>query len=109
MGEHIYSGYLQTQTDQSRLKMKVHFTPALKRFVPNLDSIEVQGSTVADVIRNVETVYPGLTDYIIEENGALRKHVNIFINDTFIHDRKTLSDIVQDTDNVYIIQALSGG
>jgi molybdopterin converting factor small subunit len=89
--------------------MKVHFTPALKRFVPNLDSIEVQGSTVADVIRNVETVYPGLTDYIIEENGALRKHVNIFINDTFIHDRKTLSDIVQDTDNVYIIQALSGG
>ena len=89
--------------------MKVHFTPALKRFVPNLDSIEVQGSTVADVIRNVETVYPGLTDYIIEENGALRKHVNIFINDSFIHDRKTLSDIVQDTDNVYIIQALSGG
>ena len=89
--------------------MKVHFTPALKRFVPNLDSIEVQGSTVADVIRNVETVYPGLTDYIIEENGALRKHVNVFINDTFIHDRKTLSDAVRDTDNVYIIQALSGG
>lgn len=89
--------------------MKVHFTPALKRFVPNLDSIEVDGSTVADVIRNVETVYPGLTDYIIEENGALRKHVNIFINDTFIRDRKTLSDAVQDTDNVYIIQALSGG
>jgi molybdopterin converting factor small subunit len=89
--------------------MKVHFTPALKRFVPDLQSIEVRGATVADVIRNVEAIYPGLTDYLIEENGALRKHVNIFINDTFIRDRKTLSDTVQDTDDVYIIQALSGG
>ena len=89
--------------------MRVHFTPALKRFVPDLHSIEVQGSTVADVIQNVAAVYPGLTDYLIEENGALRKHVNIFINDTFIRDRKTLSDAVQDKDDVYIIQALSGG
>ena len=89
--------------------MRVHFTPALKRFVPDLHSIEVQGSTVADVINNVEEHYPGLTDYLVEENGALRKHVNIFINDTFIRDRKTLSDAVQDTDDVYIIQALSGG
>jgi molybdopterin synthase sulfur carrier subunit len=89
--------------------MRVHFTSALKRFVPDLHSIEVHGSTVADVIHNIETVYPGLTDYLIEDNGALRKHVNIFINDTFIRDRKTLSDAVQDTDDVYIIQALSGG
>ena len=89
--------------------MRVHFTPALKRFVPDLHSIEVQGSTVADVIQNVAAIYPGLTDYLIEENGALRKHVNIFINDTFIRDRKTLSDAVQDKDDVYIIQALSGG
>lgn len=89
--------------------MRVHFTPALKRFVPDLHSIEVQGSTVADVIQNVAAVYPGLMDYLIEENGALRKHVNIFINDTFIRDRKTLSDAVQDKDDVYIIQALSGG
>jgi sulfur-carrier protein len=89
--------------------MRVHFTPALKRFVPDLHSIEVKGSTVADVILNVEAVYPGLANYLIEENGALRKHVNIFINDTFIRDRKTLSDAVHDDDDIHIIQALSGG
>lgn len=44
--------------------MKVHFTPALKRFVPNLDSIELQGNTVADIIRNIELAYPDLTDYL---------------------------------------------
>jgi len=89
--------------------MRVHFTPALKRFVPDLCSIEVQGSTVADVIQHVESAYPGLADYLIEESGALRKNVNIFINDTFISDRKTLSDAVRESDEVYIIQALSGG
>jgi hypothetical protein len=73
LGKQVYSGNVQTQTRQSRLKMKVHFTPALKQFVPDLQSIEVRGATVADVIRNVEAVYPGLTDYLIEENGALRK------------------------------------
>ncbi len=89
--------------------MKVHFTPALKRFVPALESIEVQGATIADVITGIEDIYPGLTDYLIEENGALRKNVNIFVNDTFISDRKALSDAVQPQDEVYIIQALSGG
>lgn len=88
---------------------KVHFTPALKRFVPDLKSIEVNGGTVAEVITGVETVYPGLTDYLVEENGVLRQHVNIFINDTFIRDRKKLSDTVQPLDEVHVIQALSGG
>ena len=87
----------------------IHFTPALKRFVPNLKSIEVNGATVADIMVGIGKVYPGLTDYLIEENGSLRKHVNIFINDTFISDRTTLGDAVQPHDDVHIIQALSGG
>lgn len=87
----------------------VHFTPALKRFVPGLKTIEAGGATVAEIIVAVEQEYPGLAGYLIEENGSLRKHVNIFINDTFIHDRVTLSDPVQPLDEVHIIQALSGG
>ena len=89
--------------------MRIHFTPALKRFVPELHSIEGQGTTVADAIAAVKNTYPGLQDYIVEDNGALRKHVNIFINDAFIRDRAGLSDPVQENDDVYIIQALSGG
>ena len=88
---------------------RVHFTPALKRFVPGLDIIEVHGATVADIMAGIDKVYPELTSYLVEDNGALRQHVNIFINDTFIRDRTTLSDAVQSRDEVYIIQALSGG
>ena len=87
----------------------VHFTPALKRFRPDLASIEIDAVTVADVVEGIESHYPGLGAYIIEENGTLRRHVNIFINDTFIRDRTHLSDAVRPGDHVHIIQALSGG
>ena len=87
----------------------VNFTPALKQFEPELKSIEVTGNNVKEVIGGVREIYPRLVDYVLEENGALRKHVNIFINNTFINDRQQLSDTVQENDKVYIIQALSGG
>jgi len=87
----------------------VHFTPALKRFRPDLKTIEVIAATVSEVVMGIEANYPGLSAYLVEDNGALRQHVNIFINDTFIRDRKRLSDRVSAGDEVHVIQALSGG
>ena len=87
----------------------VHFTPALKRFRPDLETIEVTADTVSDVVDSIDVHYPGLAAYLVEENGTLRKHVNIFINETFIRDRKGLSDPVRPDDDVHVIQALSGG
>lgn len=93
----------------SCIMVRVHFTPALKRFCPQLQPMDAPGDTVADVITAVEQAYPGLSGYLVEENGALRKHVQIFINDTFIRDRRGLSDGLRPGDQVHIIQALSGG
>lgn len=89
--------------------VKVTFTPALKRFIPDLDCISVNGSTIAEVLEETGKAYPGLVDYLVEENGALRKHVNIFINGLKIRDRKKLTDHVSRHDEVFILQALSGG
>ncbi len=88
---------------------RVHFTPALQRFAPQLAPIEIDGGTVQAIVAGLRARHPALMDYVLEENGALRRHVNIFINDSFIRDRKALSDIVTPTDKIYIIQALSGG
>ncbi len=87
----------------------VHFTTALERFVPGLESIEVSGDTAFEVIAEIEKHFPGVRGYILEENGALRKHVNIFINDHSIEDTRHLSDAVACNDEIHIIQALSGG
>lgn len=87
----------------------VKFTNHLQRFFPGLKEIRVEGCTVAEVVAALDRQYPGLADYIVDEQGALRKHVNIFIGDTLIEDRRHLSDAVDDSSRVFVFQALSGG
>lgn len=87
----------------------VKFTKNLERFFPGLSDLSVEAATVADVVKAVDSRWPGLAAYIVDERGALRKHVNIFIGEDMILDRERLSDSVDPNSRVYIFQALSGG
>ncbi len=88
----------------------VKFTSHLQRFFPDLQQhVQINGATVAEIVAGLNQRYPGLADYIVDERGTLRKHVNIFINDELIHDRHHLSDSVQEGQHIFIFQALSGG
>ncbi|MCA9715403.1 MAG: MoaD/ThiS family protein [Myxococcales bacterium] len=89
----------------------VELTRHLYTFFPALKerAIEVEAGTVADVVRAVEGLAEGFTFYICDERGRLRPHVNIFIGDERVADRKQLSDRVPDGGRVFILQALSGG
>lgn len=88
---------------------KVRFTTALKRFFPNLAPETVPGHTVADVLAELDIRYPGLCDYLVDEQGSLRQHVNVYVGEQLVADRQHLSDALQDSDEVLIFQALSGG
>lgn len=89
----------------------VEMTRHLYRFFPQLENrtITVPTGSVAEILNVVNEMAPGFTDYVLDEHGALRRHVNLSINDTIVIDRKTLSDRVGEDDTVYIFQALSGG
>ena len=88
---------------------QVKFTSALQRFFPSLQNMETDGQTVLEVVESINHQFPGLKDYLLEEDGSLRKHVNIFLKEELIRDRNHLSDPVKPTDEVLIFQALSGG
>jgi molybdopterin synthase sulfur carrier subunit len=87
----------------------VKFTQSLKRFFPDLCKVEIEGNTVADIVTALDTRWMGLADYLIDEQGRLRPHVNIFVDGELIHDKQALSDLVDNNTRIYIIQALSGG
>lgn len=89
----------------------VELTRHLYRFFPALENrtIQVPAGSVAEVLRAVGEIAPGFTDYVLDERGALRRHVNLSINDTIVIDRTTLSDQVPADGTVYVFQALSGG
>lgn len=88
---------------------QVKLTRHLQRFFPDLDDVVVEGDNVADVIAHLDVRYPGLASYLVDERGRLRQHVNVFIGESLIKDRHSLQDPVTDDDEIYILQALSGG
>jgi molybdopterin converting factor small subunit len=89
---------------------RIRFTRHLVRFFPTLgDNVQVEGKTVAEVVAALDREYPGLAAYIVNEQGALRRHVNIFLGQELIHDRQGLQDPVGEEDQIYVFQALSGG
>ena len=90
---------------------KVELTRHLYSFFPGLEGkdIEVEATTVAEVVEAMEDIAPGFRFYVCDELGRLRTHVNIFIGDERVLDRRKLSDRVDDDSRVFILQALSGG
>ncbi|HEY7884802.1 MAG TPA: MoaD/ThiS family protein [Cellvibrionaceae bacterium] len=89
----------------------VEMTSHLYRFFPQLEdrTLTTPTGSVAEVLHAINEHAPGFTDYILNEQGALRRHVKLCINDTIVIDRKNLTDRVQEEDRVFIFQALSGG
>jgi molybdopterin synthase sulfur carrier subunit len=71
--------------------------------------IEAAGANVADVLAAGLEGDDLLRSYILDEQGRVRKHVNIYLDGALINDRLRLSDAVGPRSEIYVLQALSGG
>lgn len=87
---------------------RVHFTSNLNRHL-SCDVCEVAGDTVRAVLQSVFETNPKLRSYLLDDQGRLRQHVRVFINDRVAGDRIGLTDPVSESDEVHVFQALSGG
>jgi molybdopterin synthase sulfur carrier subunit len=87
----------------------ISLTPHLTRFFPDLAPTHVSATTIAEAVEALDRIHPGIAGYITDDSGALRQHVNIFLADKLIADRRALSDPVGPDDAIFIMQALSGG
>ena len=87
---------------------QLQFTTNIQRHVRCPDEL-VQGATLADCLEQYFCKHPQSRSYVLDDQGALRKHMNIFINREQITDRRHLSDRVAADDEIYVLQALSGG
>ena len=87
---------------------RVTFTPHLQRFV-DAPPRDVAGETVGEALAAVFVDNPRLRHYLLDERGAVRQHVTIFVDDSPTRDRITLSDKVEADSEIFVLQALSGG
>jgi len=86
----------------------VLFTAALQRFLP-APTMRTAGGTVREALDAVFAEHPRLRGYVLDDQGALRRHVAIYLNGRAVADRIRLSDPVGAQDEIYVFQALSGG
>ena len=87
---------------------RVLFTSNLQRHVPCPDSV-VAGTTVAQALAAVFADAPQVRDYVLDEQGHVRKHVHIYVDGSRITDREKLTDAVTPESEICVLQALSGG
>jgi len=86
----------------------VSFTSALQRFL-EAPSLQVEGGTVRAALDAIFVQRAALRSYVLDDQGAVRRHVAIYINGEALKDRTDLSDPVGADDEIYVFQALSGG
>lgn len=86
----------------------VRFAPALTRHVPCADQ-QVDAATLRAALDAAFRAAPSLRGYVLDEQGAVRKHVAVFINGALIASRGDLRQALRPDDQVLVIQALSGG
>jgi molybdopterin synthase sulfur carrier subunit len=86
----------------------VEFAPALTRHVA-CPRQEVGAKTRAAALDAAFRAAPALRGYVLDEQGAVRKHVAVFVNGQMIPSRSDLTRALQPQDSVVVIQALSGG
>ena len=86
----------------------VTFTQNLRRHI-NIDRCEVDAETVAGAMEQIFAQRPGARGYLLDDTGAVRRHVAMLLNGKSIVDRKTLSDTLPHNAELFILQALSGG
>jgi hypothetical protein len=84
------------------------FTRALERFL-EAPCATVEGATLCEALAAVFVSRPTLRGYVLDDQGALRRHVVVYINGRPAKDRVSLGDTVGPEDEIYIFQALSGG
>jgi molybdopterin converting factor small subunit len=86
--------------------VRIRVAPLLYSYTGGLKTIEVEGSTLREAINALDRRYPGVAFRMIDEQGQIRPHMNIFVGEQSVRDPDVaLAEGVE----IYIVGALSGG
>ncbi len=90
------------------MTVEVRIPSMLQKYTGGARILAADGATVGDVIAALERTYPGIRDQLLED-GAMRRFVNIFLNDEDIRFLDQLNTRLADGDSLAILPALAGG
>jgi len=87
----------------------VRIPTPLRKLTNDLEVVSAAGGNVGDLLDNLDKAFPGLRERICDEQGNVRRFVNIFVNDEDIRFLEERATPVKDADEVSIVPAIAGG
>lgn len=89
--------------------VSVRIPTPLRSLTEEKAEVSAEGKTVSEVIENLEKSYAGIKERICDEQGNLRRFVNLYLNDEDIRFLQNLDTEVKDGDGLSIVPAIAGG
>ncbi len=81
----------------------------LRRYTNGQSKVEGRGATLKEVISHLEAQFPGIQGRLCEEDGQIKRYVNVFVNDEEIRALQGADTPIADKDEISIIPAMAGG
>jgi molybdopterin synthase sulfur carrier subunit len=91
------------------MSVTVRIPTTLRSLAGGSSEVELEGSTVGEVLKNLDAAHPGFHDRLLDDDGGLRKFVNVFVADDDVRFLQGLETPVPDGETVAIIPAVAGG
>lgn len=91
------------------MSVHVRIPTPLRRFTGGAEEVSATGDTVAALVEDLERNHPGLKERICDEQGKVRRFVNIFVNGDDIRFLNNLETVTKAGDEVSIVPAIAGG
>ena len=88
---------------------KIRIPTPLRKLTNDEELVEVNANNVAAAILELQTRYPGIKERLVDETGAIRRFVNVYVNEEDIRFLQNQETPLKNTDEISIIPAIAGG
>jgi len=87
----------------------VRIPSPLRKYTNSQSKVHADGANINEVIENLETQYPGVKSRLCDDNGQIKRYVNVFINGDEIRTLQGADSSVGENDEISIVPAMAGG
>jgi len=91
------------------MSIQVRIPSPLRKLTNDQEIVPTEGANIGEILSNLDKAHPGLIERICDEQGNVRRFVNIFVNDEDIRFLEEKATAVKDGDEISIVPAIAGG
>lgn len=91
------------------MSITVRIPTPLRRVTDGQDKVSVEGSSINEIIRDLDSKFPGIRERLCDEQGELRNFVNIYVNGEDVRFLDGINSATKEGDEISIVPAVAGG